>query len=104
MCLPKGDVFHGMTVLHCLTDNGIFAEFQDGLSNSKQGLTLSGVGAHHQHAVAEREFGVVFNLARTMMLHVKLPCLNGCQCQALLQLILPIIATTLDLFDTSFQA
>ena len=64
----------GVTVVHCHTDNGVFtaAEFQDELNKSEQGLTLSGVGAHHQNAVAEREIGVVFNLARTMMLHAKL--------------------------------
>ena len=64
----------GVTVVHYHTDNGVFtaAEFQDELNKSEQGLTLSGVGAHHQNAVAEREIGVVFNLARTMMLHAKL--------------------------------
>jgi hypothetical protein len=63
-----------VTVLHYHTDNGVFtaAEFQDELARSEQGLSLSGVGAHHQNAVAEREIGVVFNLARTMMLHAKL--------------------------------
>ena len=64
----------GVTVINYHSDNGVFtaAQFQDELASSEQGLTLSGVGAHHQNAVAEREIGVVFNLARTMMLHAKL--------------------------------
>ena len=64
----------GVTVLNFHTDNGVFtaAEFQDELAKNKQGLTLSGVGAHHQNAVAERNIGTVTSLARTMMLHAKL--------------------------------
>ena len=64
----------GVTVLNYHTDNGVFtaAEFQDELSKMEQGMTFSGVGAHHQNAVAEREIGVIFNLARTQMLHAKL--------------------------------
>jgi transposase InsO family protein len=61
-------------VLHYHTDNGVFtaAEFHKELADNKQGLTLSGVGAHHQNAMAERSIGVLFNMARTMMLHAKL--------------------------------
>ena len=64
----------GVTVLKFHTDNGVFtsAEFQDELARNNQGLTLSGVGAHHQNAVAERSIGTVTSLARTMMLHAKL--------------------------------
>ena len=64
----------GVTVLHYHTDNGVFtaAEFQDELANKEQGLSLSGVGAHHQNAVAERSIGILFSLSRTMMLHAKL--------------------------------
>ena len=64
----------GVTVINCHTDNGVFtaAAFQDKLAELGQGLSLSGVGAHHQNAVAEREIGIVFSLARTMMLHAKL--------------------------------
>ena len=64
----------GVTVLSFHTDNGVFtsAAFQDELSKLGQGLSLSGVGAHHQNAMAERSIGVVFSLARTMMLHAKL--------------------------------
>jgi hypothetical protein len=35
-------------------------------------MTVSGVGAHHQNAVAERAIGTVVNIARTMMLHAKM--------------------------------
>ncbi len=65
---------YGVTVLHYHTDNGVFtaAEFHKELADNKQGLTLSGVGAHHQNAMAERSIGVLFNMARTMMLHAKL--------------------------------
>jgi hypothetical protein len=45
----------GVTVLKYHTDNGVFtaAAYQDELARLGQGLTLSGVGAHHQNAVAE---------------------------------------------------
>ena len=64
----------GVTVIHYHTDNGVFtsSEFQDELAGLEQGLSLSGVGAHHQNSMAEREIGIVFSLARTMMLHAKL--------------------------------
>jgi hypothetical protein len=64
----------GVTVLHYHTDNGVFtsSQFQDELSSKEQGLSLSGVGAHHQNAMAEREIGIAFSMARTMMLHAKL--------------------------------
>ena len=64
----------GVVALHYHTDNGVFttAEFQDELAKLNQGLSLSGVGAHHQNAVAERAIGTVVSLARTMMLHSKL--------------------------------
>ena len=64
----------GVVALHYHTDNGVFttAEFQDELAKLNQGLSLSGVGAHHQNAVAERAIGTVVSLARTMMLHSKM--------------------------------
>jgi hypothetical protein len=64
----------GVVALHYHTDNGAFtsAEFQDELAKLNQGLSLSGVGAHHQNAVAERAIGTVVSLARTMMLHSKM--------------------------------
>lgn len=64
----------GVTVLSYHTDNGVFtaSAFQDELANMDQGVTFSGVGAHHQNAMAERSIGVLFSLARTQMLHAKL--------------------------------
>ena len=64
----------GVTVLNCHTDNGVFTAvaFQDELAGMEQGLTLSGVGAHHQNAVAECGIGILFGLAQTQMLHAKL--------------------------------
>ena len=64
----------GVTVLNYHTDNGVFkaTEFQDELIKGGQGITFSGVGAHHQNAMAERAIGVTVSLARTMMLHAKL--------------------------------
>ena len=64
----------GVTVLNYHTDNGVFTatQFQDELATMQQGLTLSGVGAHHQNAVAERAIGTVTSIARTMMLHAKM--------------------------------
>ena len=64
----------GVTVINYHADNGVFtaSEFQDELVQKQQGLTLSGVGAHHQNAMAERAIGTVVSMARTMMLHAKL--------------------------------
>ena len=64
----------GVTVLNYHTDNGVFtaAEFQDELAQLGQDMTFSGVGAHHQNAVAERAIGTITAMARTMMLHAKI--------------------------------
>ena len=64
----------GVTVVNYHSDNGVFtaAEFQDELIKLSQDIKLSGVGAHHQNAVAERMIGVVVSMARTMMLHAKM--------------------------------
>ena len=64
----------GVTVLNYHSDNGVFTatEFQDQLAKMGQGLSLSGVGAHHQNAMAERAIGTVMSMARIMMLHAKI--------------------------------
>jgi len=64
----------GVVVLNYHADNGVFTaqEFQDELTTLNQNLTLSGVGAHHQNAMAERMIGVTVSMARTMMLHAKM--------------------------------
>jgi lactate dehydrogenase-like 2-hydroxyacid dehydrogenase len=56
----------GVVALHYHMDNEVFttAEFQVELAKLNQGLSLSGVGAHHQNAVAERAIGTVVSLAR----------------------------------------
>ena len=45
--------------------------------DKNQTLSLSGVGAAHQNAVAERAFKTVVNLARTMLLHAALRSPEG---------------------------
>lgn len=64
----------GITVLHYHTDNGVFtsSEYQDELTKMAQGLTLSGVGAHHQNAVVEQAIGTMVSMARTMMIHARI--------------------------------
>ena len=64
----------GITAVNYHTDNGVFTsvEFQDELAKLGQDMTFSGVGAHHQNAVAERAIGTTVSLARTMMLHAKM--------------------------------
>ena len=64
----------GVTVVHYHTDNGVFTatEFQDELASNTQTVTFSGVGAHHQNAVAERAIGTISAMTRTMMLHAKI--------------------------------
>ncbi len=47
-------------------------DFVTELEEKDQGLTLSGVGAHHQNGVAERAIGVIVAKARTMLLHAML--------------------------------
>ncbi len=65
---------HGITVVNYHTDNGTFTaqEFSKQIDQSYQSMTLSGPGAHHQNAVAERAIGTIISHARTTMLHAKL--------------------------------
>ena len=65
----------GVTIVNYHSDNGVFtssSQFQDELAKMGQDLTLSGVGAHHQNAVAEQAIGMVVSMTRTMMLHAKM--------------------------------
>ena len=64
----------GVTILNYHSDNGVFTarEFQDEISRMEQNLTLSGVGAHHQNAMAERAIGTLTAMTRTAMLHARL--------------------------------
>lgn len=64
----------GIALVHYHTDNGTFTaeEFTQQIDSNFQQMTLSGPGAHHQNAVAERAIGTIISLARTTMLHAKL--------------------------------
>ena len=44
-------------------------QFKNDCTIQNQHLTFSGVGAHHQNAVAERAIRTITGWARTMMLH-----------------------------------
>jgi hypothetical protein len=57
------DSYHG--------DNGIFVsrEFRLDLDEHEQTISLSGVGAHHQNGVAERQICTIVECARTMLHH-----------------------------------
>ena len=64
----------GIVVRNYRSDNGIFSktEFMKEIYESKQNITFSGVGAHHQNGVAERAIRTVVTRARTMLLHAQL--------------------------------
>jgi hypothetical protein len=60
-----------VTIKKFHTDNGIFASaaFKEDCNSKKQKLTFSGVGAHHQNGVAERNIKTISQWARASMLH-----------------------------------
>ena len=64
----------GVAINEYHADNGIFTSkrWNEALKNASQGQTLSGVGGHHQNALAERAIGTVTNSARAMLLHAKI--------------------------------
>jgi hypothetical protein len=55
-------------------DNGVFTarKWKEVLLDKEQYQTLSGSGAHHQNALAERAIGTVTASARAMLLHVQI--------------------------------
>jgi len=61
-------------VQHYHGDNGVFTakEFQEDLDKEQQGITLSGIGAHHQNGIAERAIRTMVTKARVLLLHVML--------------------------------
>ncbi len=61
----------GITIKHIHTDNGVFASaaFRADCDSKSQKLSFSGVGAHHQNGVAERNIKTVSQWARASMLH-----------------------------------
>jgi hypothetical protein len=64
----------GVSVDSFHADNGIFKAqaWTAQLQEQSQGQSLSGVGAHHQNALAERAIQTVHNSARAMLLHVQI--------------------------------
>jgi hypothetical protein len=61
----------GITIKSYHSDNGIFASdaFCTECQKNSQKLTFSGVGAHHQNGIAERNIKTISHWARTNMLH-----------------------------------
>jgi hypothetical protein len=58
---------HGVTIKNNLADNGIFMANQwvEECKKQGQGLTFTGVNAHHQNGVAERKIRELQDMART---------------------------------------
>ena len=65
---------YGVRVKKYHTDNGVFKsrEFEAEIDRVEQWMTRSGSGAHHQNAVAERAIGTAQNMARAMLLHMRI--------------------------------
>jgi hypothetical protein len=62
---------HGVRITAYHADNHPFnsEQFRQDLENKRQTITSSGVGAHHQNGIAERNIQTFVSWARTMMLH-----------------------------------
>ena len=58
-------------IKHYHTDNGTFAStaFKSACKSSRQKISFSGVGAHHQNGVAERNIKTIAQWARANLLH-----------------------------------
>ena len=71
---------HGVAIQNYHADNGIFTakDFQDHLLQAAdtgkppQSIWYSGVGAHHQNAIAERNIGTMVARAHTSLIHYTL--------------------------------
>jgi len=61
----------GITIKRYHSDNGVFASkaFTESCKLSHQKITFSGVGAHHQNGVAERNIKTIAQWARANLLH-----------------------------------
>jgi hypothetical protein len=70
-CLEAIAWEESVTIRQFHTDNGIFASsaFKEDCNSKGQKLTFSGVGAHHQNGVAERNIKTISQWARASMLH-----------------------------------
>ena len=64
----------GVLVKQYQTDNGIFKSkaFEEHLRDNRQTIRKSGVGAKHQNGTAERAIGTIQNMARAMLLHLRI--------------------------------
>jgi len=64
----------GVYVKEYHADNGIFKarDFEEALEESDQVINKSGVGAKHQNGAAERAIGITQNMARAMLLHLRI--------------------------------
>jgi len=64
----------GVMVKKYQADNGVFnsRDFEDALEDSDQTIQFSGVGAKNQNGAAERAIGITQNMARAMLLHVRI--------------------------------
>ena len=64
----------GVQIKKYHSDNGIFDknEFTEALADDMQKLERSAVGAKFQNGVAERAIGITQNMARAMLLHVRI--------------------------------
>jgi hypothetical protein len=71
-CLESLAKQEGIKIHEFHADNGIFAskEFKDNCASMGQIYSFSGVGAHHQNGVAERDIKTVAQWARANMLHL----------------------------------
>ena len=65
---------HGVNVKARRADNHTRDSklFRQSCTAAGQGLSFSGVDAHHQYGVAERKIEHATNLSRTMMFHIML--------------------------------
>ena len=61
----------GVSIQHYHADNGIFASnhWKHNCISKHQGLSFSGVGAHHQNGKAENKIRYLQSQARTMLIH-----------------------------------
>jgi hypothetical protein len=61
-----------VTIQQYHADNGRFVEaaWKNDVLEQRQGLTFSGVGAHHQNGRAEKRIRDLQDMARTSLIHV----------------------------------
>jgi hypothetical protein len=64
---------HGVTIKHYHADNGRLKDklFMSSIEKSKQAISFSGVGAHHQNGVAKKRIGDLKRKATALLLHAQ---------------------------------